>query len=245
MNPRVPFAAFALLTAIPVPRWAFASPPLAGAAAAFPLVGAALGLALVVVDTVLRAVLPVTVVTAVDLVLLGLVTGGLHLDGLADTADGLGAGPGIEDRLAAMRDIRIGAFGASAVVLVLLVEYAALSSLDDATRAVALVAALALSRWAMAIALWAGPAARADGVGAAFASGTRTSDALVATAATGVVVGLTTATPLAAVTVALLVLGLSIGVARRRFGGLTGDTCGAIGELVFACGLVALSARSA
>lgn len=184
--------------------------------------------------------------TVIDLAFLAVASGGLHLDGLADAADGLLASGDRERRLAAMRDSRTGAFGVAAVGLVVLLEFSALSSIPPADRAVALVIAVTLSRWALSLAVWSFPAARADGLGAVFARQVVALDILIASATMGLIVG-TLAPPAVAtagVVVAVLVV-LALGsLARARVGGLTGDVYGAIGEVAFACGLAALSARA-
>jgi len=232
----------ALLTIVPVPLGAR---PLAGAVAAFPLVGAALGLAIALLDAVLRVALPVPVATALDLVALAIVTGAIHLDGLADTADGLAARGDAVARLAAMRDSRIGAFGAAALALVLIAEYSALSSIPDAARGPAIIGALALSRYAMSLSVWAGPPARADGAGAAFGRDARTADVLIATLFTGVLIGVIASAPLLATAATLVIAAGLARFAADRIGGLTGDAHGAIGEIVLACQLVLSTARVA
>ncbi|OLC22022.1 MAG: cobalamin 5'-phosphate synthase [Chloroflexi bacterium 13_1_40CM_68_21] len=179
-----------------------------------------------------------------DLAFLAIASGGLHLDGLADATDGLFAGGDRERRLAAMRDSRTGAFGVVAVGLVLLLEFSALSSIPPAERAVALVVAVMSSRWAMSLAVWSVPAARVEGLGAAFARQVAAIDIVFASATMGLIVGaLAPAAAVAAVVLVALVVAVAVGaLSRARVGGLTGDVYGAIGELVFACELAALSA---
>ena len=242
MNPRAPLAAMALLTVVPMP--ALGARPFAGAVAAFPLVGALLGVAIALLDAALRLALPASVVTAVDLAALAVLTGAIHLDGVADTADGLASRGDAAARLAAMRDSRIGAFGAAALALVLIAEYSALSSVPDAARGPAIVGALTLSRYAMSLSGWAGPPARADGAGAAFARDAKTADVLIATLFTGVFIGVIASAPLLATAVTLAVTAGIARFAADRIGGLTGDVHGAIGELIFACALVLSSARA-
>ena len=242
------FGAVGLLTIVPVPAATSRDTSRLGRAAAFfPLVGLLLGAAAAALDAGLRQVLPISVASAIVLVVLALATGGLHLDGLADTADGLFARGGRTERLAAMRDSRTGAFGVGAIALVLLTEFAALERVGSAERATALVVGATLSRGAMAEALrWFAPA-RADGLAAAFARGVRGIDAAVAGAVMALVAG-----ALAPAGTAIVALSLALGVAiavgslaRVRVGGITGDVCGAIGEIVFACELVAFSAGHA
>ena len=139
----------------------------------FPLVGALLGAFVAGVDAVCGRVLPTPVVTVLDLALFALLTGGLHLDGLIDASDGLFGGHSRERRLEIMHDSRAGSFGVICVAFVLLLDYAALSGLHGQRRAAALIAAPALGRWAMAVAVWAFPYARSSGRGTAFKLGLR------------------------------------------------------------------------
>ena len=193
-------------------------------------------------DALLGLALPPAVASALDIAFLALLTGGLHLDGLADAADGLLGGREREERLALMRDGRVGAFGAAALVLVLMVEVAALASLAPAARAAALVAACTLARWSMSLAVWGFPYARSSGAGAAFKSGLAVGDALVATAIAAAVAALVAGAMGLGLLAGAAALTAALGAyASRRLGGLTGDVYGAVGEIAFASTLVAWS----
>ncbi|MBU6423166.1 MAG: adenosylcobinamide-GDP ribazoletransferase [Chloroflexota bacterium] len=235
-----PGVALQLLTVVPlrlpagVPSRAFAH-----AVAVFPVVGLVLGLAVGAVDAATERWLPASVAAGLDLALLAAVTGGLHLDGLADTADGLLGNMPRERRLDAMREPGIGAFGVIALVLVLIVEYAALAAIPPALRIAMLAAALAVSRWSMALILWRFPYARPSGVATAFRDGLRPAHAAVATIVTAVIAGALfgfTGVVFAAVGMALAAAVAWLAV--RRLGGCTGDVYGAAGELTFAACLV-------
>jgi cobalamin 5'-phosphate synthase/cobalamin synthase len=239
---RAPLLAFSLLTIIPVPRLAIATAlPHGGAVAFFPVVALVLGGAVAAFDAVLSLVLPAQVVSALDLALLAAITGGLHLDGVADTADGVASMPDRAAAIAALRDSRVGALGAAALVFVVLIQWSALASLADG-RAAALVCALVLSRWAMVLAIRVYPRARTEGLAAMTANGARRGDGVVASAIAGAVVGVAALSPALLVVVAAAGCAAIAAVAVRRFGGLTGDVYGAIAEVVFAFGLVASSA---
>jgi adenosylcobinamide-GDP ribazoletransferase len=161
-------------------------------------------------------------------------TGALHEDGLADTADALGARDRTR-RLEVMRDPRIGTFGVLALVLVLLARVALLSQLTTRDAALALLAAHVLARWSvLPQAAFVRPA-RTDG-SAALIAGLGTAPLLIGTALT-----LASAGPLlfAIVAWALVALGVSAALTalcalawRRAFGGLAGDTYGATAQLV-------------
>ncbi len=142
--------ALAFLTRLPVP-----GPPAVDAAEVgraalfFPAAGAALGAIVAGSAHVLSPRLPPTLAAALLVTLLALLTGGLHLDGLADTADGFGGGRTPEDVLRIMRDHAIGAYGASALVLALTVKVAAIAALLASGHAARwLLVAPALARWA-------------------------------------------------------------------------------------------------
>jgi adenosylcobinamide-GDP ribazoletransferase len=161
-----------------------------------------------------------------------LATGGLHLDGLADWFDALGGGRGDRQRmLDIMRDSRIGAHGACALMLLLLGKVIAIAELPGAARALGLCVAPAASRlWAVWL-LQRLPAARSDGLGRSMGAGLDLSHALFATAtvaSSGVWFGL----PLLLPCLASAAIAAATGVwAQRRLGGVTGDVCGAAIEL--------------
>jgi adenosylcobinamide-GDP ribazoletransferase len=173
-------------------------------------------------------------------------TGGIHLDGLSDTADGVLGGWTRERRLEIMRDSRIGAFGVIALILVLLAKFGSLTALcrgEDAAKVVAaMVAAAALARYAMVLSAGLGPYARSGpGTGRNFIELIRPCHAAAATlfilaafAAAAYALpdlfGLETwPAMLALPIVAALSLTLYF---RARLGGTTGDTLGAVGECV-------------
>jgi adenosylcobinamide-GDP ribazoletransferase len=218
----------ALLTTLPVPHARFGRGAFGAASALFPLVGLALGAMLGGAGMLLDRILPPGPVAALLLVGGVLLTGGLHLDGVMDSADGVFGGRTPARRLEIMRDSRVGAYGVLAGVLPLLLQYACLAELTGTARLVALVVAMAVARWAMAVALALFPPARAEGLGATFRTGgawwglaLASAVALATSAATGAVgaAGL-----LAAVVVALI----GGRFFTARLGGLTGDAYGAL-----------------
>jgi adenosylcobinamide-GDP ribazoletransferase len=251
-----PVLALQFLTAVPFPVGVPADPSHLGRALAlFPLVGAIIGLTLGGLDALLRLALPSPLASALVLIVAALLTGGLHLDGLMDACDGLFGGRTVERRLEIMRDSRVGAFGVIGGVLLLLLKYAALESLPGALRGPALVAALTAGRWAMVAAVWGFPYARPRGLGAAFKSGLRFPGVVVATLiALGAlsvlgVAGLPSGpADLPLGPFLLVAAGVMVWLAGRwmaaRLGGLTGDTYGALDELVEAASLVTIVALS-
>lgn len=231
----------AFLSVLPLPAPAHRRPT-AVTVAAFGLVGLGLGGGVAGLEAALAPALAVPVRSALLLAALAALSGAMHLDGLMDSADGLLGGRDREERLALMRDSRVGGYGATAAMLTVLVEWSALSAIT-ANRPQAVLAAVGLSRAAAGIALvW--PPARADGLGHAFAVPRRApAGALGMLLAGGAALLLEGARGLAA-GAAALVVALGVGLAfRRRVGGITGDGCGAAGELGLAAALVVIGAR--
>ncbi len=180
-------------------------------------------------------------------------TRGLHLDGLADTADGLGSGKPAADALRVMKQSDIGPFGVLTLVLVLLAQVAALSGryADGwAQGALAAVAAGFTGRTAMTLACRTGvPPARPDGLGAVVAASVppRAAWALaagtvLAAGAAGAVFGAGGALRYAlAALVGLTAAQLLLGRCRTRLGGVTGDVFGALCETAVTAALVILA----
>jgi adenosylcobinamide-GDP ribazoletransferase len=246
--------AFGTLTVIPVrvTRWdreaargGMLCAPLAGLA-----VGAvAAGFGLVLLFLGAGAPLAAVATVAVPAVL----TRGLHLDGLADTADGLGSGKPAEDALRIMKQSDIGPFGVITLVLALLAQVAALTQAYDASwarGACAAVVSATLARLALTLAARAGvPAARPEGLGAAVAgvvplrgAAAATVAVAVAAAAAGALLGpYDTVRTVLAVVLSLAAAEALLRHCTRRFGGVTGDVFGGLAETAATTALVVLS----
>lgn len=225
-------AALGFLTIAPVPASAASASRLGAARGFFPLVGLLLGLTLAGVDAGLRAILPVSIVSALLVLLLILLTRGLHLDGLADTADGVMGGHTRERRLEIMRDPHVGAFGVGVTACVVLLKWAALASLAGPPRFWVIALFPVLSRWAMMLALSAFQYARSQGLGTVFQNERPALGVGLATAtAAGAAFLLATwggLVMLGAAYITAVALGALL---ARLLGGLTGDTYGAINEV--------------
>jgi adenosylcobinamide-GDP ribazoletransferase len=186
---------------------------------------------------VLDRVLPPAPTAALLLVIGTAATGALHLDGLMDTADGvLGAGTP-ERRLAIMRDSRVGAFGVSAGILVILSQFACLVELTGAARLITLVVVFATSRWVMTLALGVFPPARRDGLGTTLHAASGRGPLVVGTLLAAVIA-------LASGPLGMMILagGAVVALAgghllTRLLSGLTGDTYGALAVLTETLGL--------
>ncbi len=161
------------------------------------------------------------------------VTGALHEDGLADTADGFGGGRTRERKLEIMRDSRTGAFGVSALVLSILLRAAAISSLaEPALVAPALIAAHAGARAMLPLFMWLVPSARQDGLAAEAGRPPQASviaNALLGLGALGLCLG-----PIGALIAVLLLaaaIALMAWLCNRQIGGQTGDVLGALEQI--------------
>lgn len=220
------------LTRLPLPDLGQVSEGgLARAMRAFPLVGGAVGLIAGVVFLALHAVLPPLPAALVAVLVAVALTGALHEDGLADTADGLGARGGRERRLEVMRDSRTGAFGVLAIVFSVGLKVSALAAAPSGLAGLgALVAAGALSRALIPAAMQVMAPARADGLGAS--AGVPDASIAAFAAVLGIVLtfaGLGLGAPVA-VLAALALAGAMVALARRTLGGYTGDVLGAVSQ---------------
>ncbi|HMG54086.1 MAG TPA: adenosylcobinamide-GDP ribazoletransferase [Kofleriaceae bacterium] len=241
-------AAFGFLTRIPVGRGAVEPRELGRAVAWFPAVGAALGAAQLAGHRALDGALAPGLVAVALVALHAALTGGLHLDGVADVFDALGGGRGQRDRmLAIMRDSRIGAHGAVAVALLLAAKAAAIAALLDRSSGHhagwALYAAPIAARWAAVPLVVAFPYARPDGLGRAFHDHAGAAQLLGATAISALAVGWIGAP---AVGPWLAAAGAAVAIAvwlHRHLGGLTGDVYGAAIEAAELAFLVAAGLR--
>jgi adenosylcobinamide-GDP ribazoletransferase len=205
---------------------------LAASRFAYPLVGLLLGLVLAALSAGLDRLGTGPGIAAFALVAAGVaLTGGLHLDGLADSFDGLFLWGGPDRRLAVMRDPHVGSFGVAALVLVLLGKYVALESLAGWERTLAILAAVATSRALLLVSSGLANYARPEGTGGILIRATTRRDALLG-ALTALALAL--AAGPAGLGAGIAALALAVGwtrLATGRLGGITGDTLGALVEL--------------
>ncbi len=223
--------AFSLLTTLPFPAPACWKPGDSGRAAGwFSLVGLVIGLLVAGIHWLAGLVFPPLITGAIALTAWVALTGGLHLDGMADCADGLLYPGSPEKRLEIMRDPRLGAFGGIGLGLALLLKFSALASLTPAALP-ALPLAASLARWCI---LPAGllPLAKPGGMGADFAAGLRKISLLWGAF---LPLGLTLLLGWSGLLAAALGLLAAFGVlalAKKRIGGVTGDVFGLVVESV-------------
>ncbi|MEM7668756.1 MAG: adenosylcobinamide-GDP ribazoletransferase [Pseudomonadota bacterium] len=224
-------AAFQFLTRIPVATTGWEPDRLARAARYFPLVGAAVGGASGFVFWMGAGLLPPMIAAGLAVLSGILLTGALHEDGLADTADALGGHAGRARALEIMRDSRIGTYGAVAIIASIGLRWAALASLAPVAGALALIAASAGGRALMVPVSRILCYARTSGAGESVSDGARNGEILLAALITCVAIA-----PLGLVGVtAFLLAGLAGWVVlrglARRLGGYTGDGLGAIEQV--------------
>jgi len=210
------------------------------AASWFPVVGLALGAVLALTDRLTDWLFPALLAALLTVTVWKLITGGLHLDGLADCMDGLVASDP-EYRLQIMRDSRIGAFGAVGLILFLLLEIAALAELAAGLRWRVLLVVPAIGRATPALLSLCFPAVP-GGQGAAFGAGVQQSAVLVGLAVAGVIA----VAALGAGGLIALVVGCLVSLALGRFfttrlGGITGDVLGAGIEVAELAALLTVS----
>jgi len=239
-----PVLAVRYLTILPVPGHDDTDRGLGRAAAWFPVVGLALGMLLVGVDQVTAHLFPPLLSALLTVTAWKLLTGGLHLDGLADCLDGLG-GRDAEHRLAIMRDSHIGAFGAIGLILFLLLEIGAVVELPLGVRPRALLVVPVVARATAPLLALLFPAAKSEGFGASFGASVSGRAAPIALA----IALLVAATALRSLGVVVLAVALLSAVAVARFvatrvAGITGDVLGAAIEVAELAGLLTVSAWS-
>ena len=200
----------------------------------FPIVGLFLGAALVILNQVLPFVFPQRLANLFLVAFLLLLTGGIHIDGLADTADAFFSGKDRKGMLEIMRDSRIGAFGAIAVIFLVLSKWELLSDLTPAIKNTSLLLMPFMGRASLVMAAYLLPYARSSpGLAKPFTEYVRRRDFLFSLA-------LFLILPMLFLRPYGLILSLSIlGILllllkylRYKIGGTTGDTLGAVNEVM-------------
>ena len=237
--------ALQFLTVFTVKRGVEASrEEISGSMAYFPLVGAVQGLILVAADYVLGEFLPGGIVSALLVLILLVTNGGLHLDGFADTVDGLAGGREREERLRIMRTGTVGALGVAFTVLLLLLKYLSLDALASGYRAGVLFLFPVIGRWAMVpLSYWSVYARPTGGIGEAF-TGAGLSTLLISTAFTAVlsvfILGMPGVFLLTFLGAAAFLFSVLF---HWKLGGVTGDVfgfCSEVSEVIFLLMVIAL-----
>jgi len=205
----------------------------------FPLVGFGIGAALCVEDFAFGYMFSIAIRSVLIVMTLAIVTGALHLDGLADTADALGAGRDRARALEILRDPRIGSFGAIALFFVLALKVLALARLAGAMRYAAIYLAPGLARYAMVMIAHGLEYMRTEGAGTSLLVSSdddyegRSWNELIACAT--VVIAVLPAISIKALCSCAVAVAAAIllrAFYQRWIGGVTGDLIGAAGEIV-------------
>lgn len=226
--------ALQLLTIIPVKiKDTVEERELGRSTAFFPLVGAVQGLLLVGANLLFSRFLPTDIASGLVLVVLILTNGGFHLDGFADTIDGLAGGNTREEKLDIMRDSKIGAIGVVALILLLLTKFLAINSLQAEIKNYILFLIPVIGRWSMVpMAYWADYARPTSGLGRAFTENTGIKEFLPATFLalffSTIFLGWLALPYLA---IMLFMVYLITVFFRKKLGGVTGDVFGFQSEM--------------
>ncbi|MCX6012622.1 MAG: adenosylcobinamide-GDP ribazoletransferase [Chloroflexi bacterium] len=227
-------AAFQFLTSLPFgTRRQFSQSEIGKSQAFFPLVGFFIGVVLVSLYYLFTLFLPVPVTDALLIVAIVLLTAGLHLDGFLDTCDGIAGGGTPEERWRIMRDSHAGGIGVVSVSVLILLKYVSLINIPGNDILAALLLMPVLGRWAISYSIFTFPYARQEGLGKVFKDNSGWRGMVVASIIAVVVAFLFAGLAGLAVmaVIWLFVIAVSFYM-KRRFAGLTGDTYGAINELV-------------
>jgi adenosylcobinamide-GDP ribazoletransferase len=225
--------ALSFLTIIPVSIESAKESDVAASMAWFPLVGLLMGIAFAVEDRALAFLLGHAVRSTIIVLSMAVLSGAIHLDGLADTADALGAGSDRARALEILRDSRIGVFGAIALFFALGLKVLSLASLFGKPRLAALILAPALGRWALVVVSFKIDYLRTNGAGSAML-GRRSDRNLVIASIITVLVLIPFFSRKAIIADAIaIVLALAMRWFYQRWlGGITGDLIGGCGEIV-------------
>ena len=241
--------AISFLTIIPIKT--FARPEkssLGNSMAYFPIVGLIMGGLGAVLSLALDQVMPTQASNVLIILFFVVITGGLHLDGLADTVDAIASGQERRGKLKVMKDGAIGPMGVAAVTIVLLLQFIFLNNLTATPRLLAIIVVPAIARWPMVLLLWRLPAARKDGLAHIFTKETRFASFLISSLFTLVIIAgasyMLGWANLLIIPILILIAVFAAKVFRYFFGGTTGDTLGATVELSAAIIFLAISLLS-
>jgi adenosylcobinamide-GDP ribazoletransferase len=204
----------------------------------FPFVGFLIGIIMVYADRGFLWLFPDTISNIFLLMISAVITRALHIDGLADTADGIVGGKDPQSRLAIMKDSRIGTAGVMAVAFLLLVKYACLNTLFNDYKTAALLTAPVFGRWSQMLMMFKASYGREQGMGKAFVGHLRSGGLA---AASIIALGLSAFVIVDDARTVVLAVGIPAAVAVftllwrwyivRKLGGVTGDAVGAASEL--------------
>lgn len=198
----------------------------------FPLVGAFLGLVLITLDKILFPLLPATLLSLILVFTLIILSGAMHIDGLADTLDALFSGKGKEGMLSIMREVHKGTFGVLGIIAAVLFKVALLSSIPLHLRALSLLLMTVLSRYSMGLAIAFFPYARSEGKAKVFFEQKGLKAFMLSTIITLLILALIARFVSLIILFSVVIFTSSVSlIVKRKIGGLTGDGLGALSEL--------------
>ena len=225
--------ALQFLTVIPLKIKESSEQKMADSVVYFPLIGLAIGLLLIVVNTLLSYLnFPNLTLNVILVVTLIIVSGGMHLDGLSDTADAFLSGKPKEEMLNIMRDPHVGVMGVLSLASIIFLKIALLFSVNGSLRQEALILMCVASRWSVVPQMFFFPYARKEGKASAFIQGMTLKTFIISTVivilCASLVWGIKGLITLLAAVVFVYIIGK---LASSKIGGITGDTLGATIEL--------------
>lgn len=198
----------------------------------FPAVGLIIGIILAGSNFVLSSILPNRIVSIIVVILLIVMTGGLHCDGLADTFDGLSGGKNRQERLEIMRDSRIGAMGVLSLVCVFVLKVSLIEAIPVSAKSVCLMAMPVFGRWSMLLPMKFFPYARMEGKAKIFFESINAKVLLTATVIMLLLVLALLNTGGAYILLVVTPITILFSLfANKRLGGITGDVLGAVNEI--------------
>jgi adenosylcobinamide-GDP ribazoletransferase len=237
--------AFQFLTIIPVKDLELSEQEMGSSTAVFPVVGLIEGVLLAISALIFLKIFTPEVTNALLVLILVILNGGLHLDGLSDTFDAIASGADYKRKLAIMKESSAGPFGVIAIVMTLLLKYVLLNAVLLHSVSKVYYAVLILmpvsSRWLIVATACYGKSARPDGLGRMFIEYTGNKEMLTATSITILIAFLISILTLQysffifyimfALPVLYMFNFLATWFFKKYFGGLTGDSFGTVNEI--------------
>lgn len=227
------FHALSFLTRIPVPQMSSSQLSWEKSIRYYPVIGLMIGICLSIAAYVANMLFPLPVTAVLILVFWIWITGGLHLDGWMDLADGFGSNREKEQMVEIMKDSRVGAFGVIAAILLLLIKLAALVVIISEYPLIFLILPPFIARFFLVIAIWHWPYKSENGVGAGLRNGISPQSLVINSILTvGIISFSVGLIGLVYFSMCLLVGWLFGRAVSRKLEGLTGDCYGALVEWV-------------
>lgn len=224
--------ALSFMTRFPLPAFSYHSELQGRSVSYFPLVGLIIGLIGAGIFELANLIWPASMAIVLAVIATIISTGAFHEDGLADSADGIGGGWTVDDKLRIMKDSRIGTYGGLALVLVILVKFTALDALPEDKISAALILAHVLGRWST-LPLLRYCSYVGGGSGNPFAGSATRTRLLAATFGTLLIILYLAGESITAIAISALAFTLLSGLFfRSQIGGITGDSLGAANQLV-------------